>query len=151
MIVFDVGLPTGPITVNVERGMVVEVLERALPGARPARGDEVRAFWDHFWRTGVFPYAFDFSSLTPFQEKAVRLVHTVPVGETVTYGELAHLMGHPRAFRAVGSAMAKNPFPILYPCHRVVLNGRRVGAYGFGGTGAKERLLRWEEGLCGHL
>jgi len=54
-------------------------------------------------------------SLTPFQWKALRTIILIPFGETRTYGEIAALMGKPRAPRAVGQAMGKNPFPLVFP------------------------------------
>lgn len=67
----------------------------------------------------------------------------VPWGETVTYGELADIVGAPRAARAVGNVMAHNPVQILLPCHRVVAaNG--IGGYGSAGVGLKRALLDLE-------
>jgi methylated-DNA-[protein]-cysteine S-methyltransferase len=70
----------------------------------------------------------------------------VPYGQTATYGELASRVGHPRAARAVGTVMNRNPVPIVLPCHRVVgASGSLVG-YG-GGLERKEQLLRLEGAL----
>ena len=71
------------------------------------------------------------------------MLEAVPHGETVTYGELAEMAGRPRAARAVGTAMATNPLPILVPCHRVVRAGGVLGAYG-GGVDTKAALLALE-------
>jgi methylated-DNA-[protein]-cysteine S-methyltransferase len=65
-------------------------------------------------------------------------------GETVTYGELAEMAGRPRAARFVGNVMARNPIPILIPCHRVVAAGGRLGGYGATGTDTKRWLLERE-------
>jgi len=67
----------------------------------------------------------------------------VGAGEVVTYGGLAAKVGHPRAARAVGSACASNPVPIVVPCHRVVPRAGGVGSYG-GGPDRKRRLLAHE-------
>ena len=67
----------------------------------------------------------------------------VAAGDVVTYGELARRIDHPRAARAVGSACATNPVPIIVPCHRVVPGGGGVGSYG-GGPEIKRRLLAHE-------
>jgi methylated-DNA-[protein]-cysteine S-methyltransferase len=64
-------------------------------------------------------------------------------GEVVTYSKLAERIGHPRAARAVGSACATNPVPIIVPCHRVVPGAGGVGSYG-GGPDVKRRLLAHE-------
>lgn len=71
------------------------------------------------------------------------LYRDVPYGETVSYGELAVMAGRPGAARAVGSAMANNPIPVVVPCHRVLAAGGRIGGYG-GGLGMKRALLAIE-------
>jgi len=71
------------------------------------------------------------------------LVDRVPFGETVSYGELAKLSGHPRASRAVGSAMHHNPVVLLIPCHRVIQSNGKHGNYG-GGVDVKRYLLQHE-------
>ncbi|HET6405390.1 MAG TPA: methylated-DNA--[protein]-cysteine S-methyltransferase [Candidatus Thermoplasmatota archaeon] len=84
---------------------------------------------------------------TPFEREVLTtLVREVPPGEVVTYGELARMVGRgPGAARAIGGAMARNPLPIVVPCHRVVPAGRRVGNYsGEGGWETKMRLLAIE-------
>jgi methylated-DNA-[protein]-cysteine S-methyltransferase len=65
-----------------------------------------------------------------FARAVYRALLTVPPGETVSYGELATMAGHPRAARAVGSAMAANPLPLVIPCHRVVRADGSPGRYG---------------------
>lgn len=67
----------------------------------------------------------------------------VPVGETVSYGRLAQMAGHPRAARAVGTAMATNPIPVVIPCHRVIRSDGSLGRYG-SDPSWKERLLAHE-------
>ena len=74
----------------------------------------------------------------------------VPYGQTTTYGALAGRVGAPRAARAVGTVMNRNPIPIVLPCHRVIgANGSLTG-YG-GGLDVKERLLRLEGALMSAL
>ena len=80
---------------------------------------------------------------TAFQHAVAEAIRAVPYGETVTYGELAALAGHPGAQRAVGSFCARNRFPIVLPCHRVVAAGG-IGPYGSLGAGYKRRLLALE-------
>ena len=70
----------------------------------------------------------------------------VPFGQTVTYKDLAGRTGHPGASRAVGTAMATNPIPVVVPCHRVLRTGGALGGYG-GGLDAKVWLLRHEGAL----
>ncbi len=84
----------------------------------------------------------DLSGFDDFHRKVISVVMNIPRGRTMTYGEVAALAGHPGASRAVGNVMAKNPFVILVPCHRV------VAKQGLGGFAwrleAKEKLLEFE-------
>ena len=80
---------------------------------------------------------------TPFQLNVWRALRTIPYGKTVSYGDIAKAIGHPKASRAVGAANGKNPLSIIVPCHRVIgHNGKLVG-YG-GGVTIKEQLLALE-------
>jgi methylated-DNA-[protein]-cysteine S-methyltransferase len=89
------------------------------------------------------PFAFE--GLTPFVRKVYEQLREVPRGTSVSYGTLAQLCGSPGAARAVGNAMARNPFPLLVPCHRVLAGGRRLGSFGGPiGPAQKESLLRLE-------
>lgn len=88
--------------------------------------------------------AVDWDSLSGFQRRALEACAQIPWGQVQSYGDLAKVMGAPGAARAVGTAMARNPIPMLIPCHRVVKAGGETGGYGLGGTAAKERLLTVE-------
>ena len=80
---------------------------------------------------------------TPFQLRVLAALLTIPYGETRSYAEVARGIGHPKASRAVGAANARNPLPIVIPCHRVIgANGQLTG-FG-GGLAAKRRLLDLE-------
>jgi methylated-DNA-[protein]-cysteine S-methyltransferase len=85
----------------------------------------------------------DLEWCTPFQYAVVAALRAVGRGETVTYGELAALAGHPGASRAAGSFCAGNRFAIIVPCHRVVAAGG-IGGYGSLGADYKRRLLALE-------
>jgi methylated-DNA-[protein]-cysteine S-methyltransferase len=85
----------------------------------------------------------DFGWMTPFQRAVADVLRAVPYGETVTYGELAALAGHPNAYRAAGSFCAQNRFPLFVPCHRVVA-ADGLGPYGSLGSDYKRRLLELE-------
>jgi|WetSurMetagenome_2_1015567.scaffolds.fasta_scaffold20422_3 methylated-DNA-[protein]-cysteine S-methyltransferase len=78
-----------------------------------------------------------------FAQKVYATLLTVPAAETVSYGGLAELAGYPRAARAVGSAMANNPIPIVVPCHRVIRSDGSYGNYG-NDPAYKGRLLEHE-------
>lgn len=91
------------------------------------------------------PLALD--ALSPFdREVLTTLQREVPAGEVVTYADLARMVGRgPAAARAIGGAMARNPLPIVVPCHRVVPAGNRIGSYsGEGGWETKMKLLAIE-------
>jgi len=80
---------------------------------------------------------------TDFERDVYRALARVPYGTTVSYRELAAAAGRPHAYRAAGSAMARNPLPVILPCHRVVRNDGRLGQYG-DDPAWKERLLKLE-------
>lgn len=80
---------------------------------------------------------------TPFELKVWRALTSIPYGKTMSYKELAQRIGHPRAYRAVGSACRRNPVPIVIPCHRVIRSDGRIGEY-VGGTKRKKWLLTYE-------
>jgi len=82
---------------------------------------------------------------TAFQRLALGQVATIPYGRTMSYGQIAEAIGHPKASRAVGSANAENNLPIVIPCHRVVAS-KGLGGYG-GGLPMKVRLLQMEGAL----
>ncbi|WP_319582413.1 MGMT family protein [uncultured Pseudodesulfovibrio sp.] len=88
---------------------------------------------------------FDFSGMSEFQQAAIEELRRIPSGTTRTYGEMAALLGRPKGAQAVGRAMGANPFPVLYPCHRVVgANGAMTGFSASGGIAMKKALLRLE-------
>ena len=83
---------------------------------------------------------------TPFQARVAAALRAIPYSETVTYGELAALAGHPNAQRAAGTFCAHNRFPLFVPCHRVVA-ADGLGSYGSLGLSYKRRLLELEGAL----
>lgn len=83
---------------------------------------------------------------TPFQKKVWAALCQIPYGVTKTYGDIAKMVGNPKACRAVGMANNRNPIMILIPCHRVIgANGSLTG-YG-GGLPLKEHLLKLENAM----
>lgn len=80
-----------------------------------------------------------------FYDKIYEAVQKIPKGKTATYGQIAALAGNPRAARAVGNALHKNPLPGIIPCHRVVnASGRLSPAFAFGGESRQRELLEKE-------
>ena len=80
---------------------------------------------------------------TPFQMRVWRALQAIPYGETRSYGEVARMVGCPKAARAVGAANGANPLAIVVPCHRVIQSDGRLGGYG-GGLRLKQFLLDLE-------
>ena len=119
---------------------------RVLRSPRPL--DLARRELDEYFegRRKQFDLDVDLALLANFNRRVLRELARVPYGEVVTYGELAARAARPRAARAVGAVMNRNPLPIVLPCHRVIgANGKLVG-YG-GGLERKEALLRLEGAL----
>ncbi|HSX21852.1 MAG TPA: methylated-DNA--[protein]-cysteine S-methyltransferase [Gaiellaceae bacterium] len=116
---------------------------RVLRSSKPV--DRVRIELDEYLagRRQVFDLDLDLRGVPAFHMRALTELARVGYGETTTYGALAAKAGNPRAARAIGTAMNRNPIPIVLPCHRVVgANGSLTG-YG-GGLERKEHLLRLE-------
>lgn len=87
----------------------------------------------------------DERGIDPFRRAVYAATRTVPPGTTATYGEIARAIGQPDAARDVGAALARNPFPIVVPCHRVVgANGKLTGFSAPGGLATKRRMLALE-------
>ncbi len=114
----------------------------------PARLDAARRQFDEYFegRRRAFEVSLDWSLAHGFRREVLHQLVRVPYGQTVTYGELAGRTHSPRAVRAVGTAMATNPLPVVVPCHRVVRSGGALGNYG-GGVEMKRWLLTMEGAL----
>lgn len=110
------------------------------PGPLRAAAAQLEEYFSGARRSFALPLA---PRGTAFQLAVWKALTGIPYGETVTYGELARRVGRPGAPRAVGQANGANPLPIVYPCHRVVAAGGRIGGYG-GGVETKARLLALE-------
>lgn len=87
----------------------------------------------------------DLGAVPPFQRRVLEILRAVRPGATLSYGELAKRAGNPAASRAVGGAMARNPVPVVVPCHRVVPTSGKLGNYSAtGGVETKKALLALE-------
>lgn len=94
-----------------------------------------------------YPGPVDLSRVGPFQRRVLEQLRRIPRGEVRTYRTIAQEIGHPGATRAVGTACARNPVPLVIPCHRVVRSDGGLGGYSLrGGVALKRRLLE-EEGV----
>ncbi len=87
-----------------------------------------------------FSVPVDLSTASPFQRTVLEAAARIRFGQVTTYTDLARRIGHPRAARAVGTALARNPVPVVVPCHRVLRRDGGLGGYLFG-LGVKARLL----------
>jgi methylated-DNA-[protein]-cysteine S-methyltransferase len=84
--------------------------------------------------------------ITTFQQKVYDVVKKIPKGETLTYKEVAVAIGKPKAYRAVGNALNKNPFAPEVPCHRVIKSNGTPGGFAWG-TSNKIQLLKKEKAI----
>ncbi len=82
--------------------------------------------------------------LTPFQWKVLSVTATIPLGETRSYQWVAQKIGSPKAVRAVGQALRRNPYPVIIPCHRVIHADGSLGGYA-GGSGERKAVLLEKE------
>jgi methylated-DNA-[protein]-cysteine S-methyltransferase len=152
--------PLGPLYVAVSRAGLCTVLfdpepereterlartygARILASKRPT--DETRRELDEYFegKRRRFDLPVDLRLAREFGRRVLKELVRVPYGELTTYGALAARAGHPRAARAVGSVMNRNPVPIVVPCHRVVGSTGKLVGYG-GGLDRKLALLRLE-------
>jgi methylated-DNA-[protein]-cysteine S-methyltransferase len=156
--------PVGPLTVvegelgvvsvdfgEVDPGTIERRLEAGLGAPveleRRSRLRATTEIGEYFrGRRRTFGLSVDYRLTNPFQRRVLARLARVPFGELVTYGELAKRVGKPGAARAVGAAMAKNPLPILVPCHRVVAADGSLG--GFSGGLEVKRRLHAHEGVA---
>jgi methylated-DNA-[protein]-cysteine S-methyltransferase len=140
--------PTGDLFVVFNDGGISAVMPAALFG-----GDAERFAVEHRRETGrpavstdrppaglvgalrtgrATGLRYDLSGLTSFEQAVLSKTLEIPPGEVRPYGWVARQIGRPRAVRAVGSALGRNPVPVLIPCHRVVRSDGHVGNYGLG-------------------
>ncbi len=118
-------------------------LDRRAVEATPPKGWDVkinRAI--ERGRPGDLPV--DLADITAFQRSVLEVAATIPFGQVRPYGWLADRIGNHGAVRAVGSTMARNPVPLIIPCHRVVRSDGRIGNYSLGGAHNKTELLEHE-------
>ena len=152
------GTPVGDIWIAVREGKVVaieydhpesEFIEYLLKltHGRPTRSEEAVAavkaqVLDYLaGKITRFGIEFDISTQTEFQRRVLK----VPRGQVATYSEIAKTIGKPKASRAVGQALRRNPIPIVIPCHRVIASDGTLGGYaGVMGDKRKIKLLKLE-------
>ena len=132
--------PTSPAEIrvsglypNVQAGSCAEINAVASGIMRLLHGDSVEFSLD----------VADLGLCGEFQQRVLRAEHAIPRGSVSTYALIAAHLGKPHAARAVGNALANNPFPLIVPCHRAIRSDRRLGGYQ-GGLVMKRALLAGE-------
>lgn len=143
--------PAGLVRVAFEREGLETVLatlaERISPRLlrAPARLDPAARQLEEYFAGArrVFDLPLDHRLSAGFRLAVRRALPGIGYGHTLTYREVAELVGNPRAVRAVGSACATNPLPVVVPCHRVLRSDGTLGGY-LGGLDAKTTLLTLE-------
>ena len=138
--------PTGLVAIEADDGFLVGVNFVDESGA--SRGDPsgiadvLRRYFDgDLDAIADVPVRFDRG--TPFQQEVWTALRAIPLGETISYAELAEMVGRPTGYRAVGSANGQNPVGIVVPCHRVIAGDGTLGGYA-GGLERKRWLLAHE-------
>jgi O-6-methylguanine DNA methyltransferase len=104
----------------------------------------VRALMKNLKRRDRAKLQFDLRGLSEFERAVLLKALEIPGGEVRPYSWIAREIGHPEAVRAVGTALGKNPVPLLIPCHRVVRSDGSIGQYSMGGSRVKRALLEVE-------
>jgi len=111
----------------------------------PELSQLIRDLQAYFQGKEVMPEVrMDLSGVTPFQAAVYEAARRIPRGSVRTYGEIARAIGRPRAARAVGQALGRNPLPVVIPCHRVVAAEGLGGFSASRGTSLKRRMLALE-------
>lgn len=131
------------------RNEVKQIIVRDFPEAREQAGllSQLAGNLKRFFKGEQvdFDVRLDWSGWNSFEVDVWRACREIPYAETGSYKSLAERLGRPGAARAVGTAMGRNPFPIVVPCHRVVKSDGTLGGYsGPGGVSFKRRLLEME-------
>lgn len=143
----DAGLVRVGFGVEGHDAVLAQLSARVSPRILQAPGrlaEPVRQLEEYFAGTRRdFSLALDFRLATGFRRTVVEHLPDIGYGSTASYAALAALAGSPGAVRAAGTACARNPLPVVVPCHRVVRSDGKIGNY-LGGTDAKATLLAME-------
>ncbi len=126
-----------------------QVIEKVYPDIMVGRVsiiDKIYTRFKQYFKGEPIGFPLDniaLEQLYDFQKKVLLLERQIPYGCVSTYGRLAGKLGYPGAARAVGTALARNPFPIIIPCHRTIRSDGSLGGFG-GGLKLKRQLLELE-------
>ena len=145
----DVGLVRVAFTTEDHEHVLADLARRISPRVlrAPRRLDAVATSLDEYFagRRRQFDIPIDWRLSAGFRSIVLHHLPEIAYGRTATYTAVAELAEHPKAVRAVGSACATNPLPVVIPCHRVVRTDGSLGGY-LGGLPAKRLLLDLESG-----
>jgi methylated-DNA-[protein]-cysteine S-methyltransferase len=147
---FVAATPQGVVALSWDRDLLLEQLAAKVSPRvleHPKRLDAARRQLDDYFahKRTAFDLPIDWALTSGFRREVLRALVQVPYGEVVSYLGLATRVGNPKASRAVGSAMATNPIPLIVPCHRVLQTGGGLGGYsGRNGLVTKRFLLDLE-------
>ena len=145
--VTEQGLVRVAYVTDGDDNVLADLSERISPRIleRPASLDEVARELDEYFDGGrtSFDVPLDLRLASGFRRDVIGRLPAIAYGSTATYAEVARLVENPKAVRAVGSACATNPLPVVVPCHRVVRSDGTMGQY-VGGPDAKRALLDLE-------
>ena len=145
VIAINFGLPESEFIAQIEHQFEAPVYFD--PDATQASLKQVHAYLNGQRQT--FDLPTDISLLTEFQQQVLQATQQIPRGRIATYMDIARKIGKPRAVRAVGQALGRNPIPIVIPCHRVIASNGSLGGYsGGGGLETKARLLQLEGAMA---
>ncbi len=140
--------PTGVVRIAFENEQHDRVLESLAERISPrilksaTSTNDLRRELDEYFdgKRALFSAAIDWLLVSGFQRAVLDATQRLPYGSTVNYGEIASAAGNPKAVRAAGTALGKNPVPIVIPCHRILRADGSLGGY-LGGVEAKKALL----------
>ncbi len=139
------------IFLSSENGSASALASTAFPGISPGLNHHIKRLADEIEiiLSGEIPkfniHIIDFSVCSAFQHIVLMEERNIPRGEVRSYGWIAMKLGMPGSARAVGNALAANPFPLVIPCHRAIRSDGRIG--GFQGGPAMKRVLLEMEGI----
>ena len=140
--------PLGPVTIHEENGVLTRLDWRDDPGDPSPLLDEAAAQLTAYFNRRLTAFDLPFDWGNGLQKQVRRSMAAIPLGETLTYGDIARALNTPA--QAIGQACGANPLPILIPCHRV-LGAKGLGGFSAkGGVETKVWLLR-HEGAAGLL
>jgi methylated-DNA-[protein]-cysteine S-methyltransferase len=132
-------------------GRAKSLLLESYPSARYEKSlflplqQQIRAYFEGAYVDFDVDIAVLLMGLSSFARSVLAACMGIRYGQRISYGELAQKSGSPRAARAIGGAMAKNPAPLIIPCHRVIRGDGKIGGFNAaGGSSLKERMLQLE-------